>query len=337
MKCVVIGVGRMGRRHIKAIKLLNFELIGVVDTSPDMLRITRDEFDITDNLIYNNLHVFLDQNLPDIAIVSTTADFHCSITCLLAEHGVKYILVEKPFAVSLNQAKTMLDVCKSNNSKVAVNHQMRFIKHYNQIKNTLNNEFYGGLKSITINSGNFGFSMNAIHYFELFRYMTDENPYEVTAWFSNDKVQNPRGEQFEDQAGCIRVTSKSGKRLYIDASSDHGHGVIVNYFARNGFITSNELTGEINYCVRKEEYLQLPTTRYAMPSDFYFETILIDDVVDSTSELIKNFISSEDYVSGDYGYLTLMTLVSAYESAMNHSKPIILTENTFFDKDFPWA
>lgn len=337
MNCVVVGAGRMGRRHIEVLKSLNIELIGVVDTSIDSLKIVKEQFMIKDDLTYLSLEEFLENNIPDFAIIATTADSHFSLTCILAEFGVKFILVEKPFAISLEQAKKMLEICNNKFCKIAVNHQMRYINHYLKIKEIINNKNYGGLRSITITTGNFGFSMNAIHYFELFRFMTDENPYEVTAWFSNENVKNPRGEQFEDKAGCIRITSKSGKRLYIDASADHGHGIIVNYFARNGFIISNELTGEINYTVRENEYLNLPTTRYAMPSDSYSEKIPIDDIILSTSHLIHDLLYSTNYVSGDFGFLSLMTLVAAYESAMNDNKSIILTQTTLFNKEFPWA
>ena len=82
-----------------------------------------------------------------------------------------------------------------------------------------------------VSAGNFGMAMNSIHYFEAFRFLADEAPLSVSAWFDDELLSNPRGPQFQDVSGCVRVTTSSGHRLYIDASADQGHGMQVTYMA----------------------------------------------------------------------------------------------------------
>ncbi|MFD3394338.1 Gfo/Idh/MocA family oxidoreductase [Aquirufa sp. OSTEICH-129V] len=337
MKCIIVGSGRMGRRHIQVVKNLGYELVGLHDISRESLEIAKDEYQLSDEILTTNLEDLFVYGVPDCAIISTTADSHESITCLFASKGVSYILVEKPMATSVAKCLHMINVCASHGTKLAINHQMRFLDQYRIPKSMLTSEAFGGMKSMTVIAGNFGFSMNAIHYFEAFRYMTDEIPYEVTAWFSEGKVSNPRGERFEDRAGSIRVTTRSGKVLYMEIGDEQGHGIIVNYFGRNGFILVNELTGELKSEVRKSEYWDLPTTRYGMPADALTDKIKAVEVIDSTAAVLKALISDEDSVTGEDGLLAVKVLVAAYESVSKGGLPVKIDQCNNLDQEYPWA
>jgi predicted dehydrogenase len=258
--------------------------------------------------------------------------------CEAAERGVKYILVEKPLATSLDECVQMLRICERHGARFAVNHQMRFMEQYTKPKSMLNSPEYGGMTSMTVIAGNFGMSMNGTHYVEAFRYMTGELPYEVTAWFSSDAVPNPRGPQFQDRAGSIRVTTKSGKRLYMEISSDQGHGLTVMYAARNGQILINELTGDMYSSVREEQYRELPTTRYGMPAKHIHEKIAPAEVVDCTAAVLHALIENRDSVTGEQGLLAVQTLVAAYASAEGNSRPIRIDDSSLDrSRTFPWA
>jgi hypothetical protein len=202
---------------------------------------------------------------PEVLIIATTAPVHAKLTCLAAENGVKAILCEKPMATSLADAQRMIDTCAKSGTNLAINHQMRFMDQYTLPKAMLDSEQFGGVTSIHVSAGNFGLAMNGSHYFEMFRYIAGEPAAEVQAWFSADKVPNPRGPQFEDRAGSVRLVTASGVRFTLDASSDQGHGVRVSYTARHGQIFVDELGGKMNWTVRQAEHREMPTTRYGMP------------------------------------------------------------------------
>jgi hypothetical protein len=190
---------------------------------------------------------------------------------------------------------------------------------------------------MNIVGGNFGFSMNALHYFEAFKFICDEEPVEVTAWFSKDIVPNPRGAQYEDRAGSIKVVCKSGKRLYMDIGSDQGNGMYVTYCSRNGFINVDELTGDIRSCVRENQYLELPTTRYGMPSIIKTEKIDAVEIIECTSEVLKALLTKKNSINGYDGLNTIKILAAAYESANNGNKAIKIREISNTKINFPWA
>jgi predicted dehydrogenase len=337
MTYAIIGTGRMGKRHIQAAKKCGLDLIALHDVNGISLKETVDEFGLDVKLMCSIIDDLYSNRIPDVLIISTTADSHCDLVCQAAEQGVKYILVEKPLAVSIEQCQTMIETCEKYGSVLSVNHQMRFMDQYILPKTLLNSSPYGGFRSMTVVAGNFGMSMNGTHYIEAFRFLCDEDPHEVTAWFDDKSVPNPRGIQFEDKAGTLRITTKSGKRFYLEIGSDQGHGMEVTYAARNGHIHVSELYGELFSTVRKDEFKDLPTTRYGMPADR--ETILIKpvEVVDSTAEVLKALLNDDNRVTAEQGMLAVKVLAAAYQSAENGNKPVKLVELNDSKRVFPWA
>ena len=337
MRVAIIGVGRMGRRHIHVARKLKLDLVGVVDVCRQSLVETKLEHKLEDEQLFKDAEDLFDKVVPECLIIATTADFHCFLTCKAAERGVKYILVEKPLAVSLEECDRMISACVEFGVKLSVNHQMRFMERYSKPRALLYSEAFGGFKSMTVVGGNFGLSMNGTHYLEAFRYMSDEDPNEVTAWFDPGIVANPRGTRFEDRAGSMRVTTLSGKRLYLESGSEQGHGLSVVYGGRNGLISVNELTGKITTTVRQSEFRELPTTRYGMPADTTYLAIASEDVIDSTALVLSALLQGDNHVTAAHGAMAVKVLVAAYASAENGSRPVQLDSHLARQRVFPWA
>ena len=192
MRTVVIGAGRMGRRHIQVVKEMGLDLVGICDPNPEALALAEKEQGIVSELHYSDAPALLKDKKPECVVVATTAPTHCEYTCLAAELGARHVLCEKPMAISMAQCDQMLETCAKYNTRLAINDQMRFMEQYTEPKRLINSEDFGGLTSVTVVAGNFGMAMNGTHYIEMFRYMTDESPSEVNAWFSPDKIPNPR-------------------------------------------------------------------------------------------------------------------------------------------------
>lgn len=337
MKIAILGVGRMGRRHIQVARKLGLQLVGVYDPNPESLHLAQQEYSLPSELLFNQLDSLYSKAKPDILIIATTADAHCALTCMGAEQGAKYILVEKPMAVSLEECDRMIETCARSGAKLAVNHQMRFMEQYTEPKRLFSTPAYGGLASMTVIAGNFGFAMNGTHYFEAFRLLADENLTEVTAWFSEATVANPRGLQFSDRAGSIRAVTASGKRLYMEIGADQGHGVRVTYACRNGMITVNELTGEMILSEREAQYRDLPTTRYGMPAVNAQRTIQAAEIIDTSAAVLSALLHDANNVSGADGRRVVELLVAAYQSAENGNLPLRLNGNIDSTRLFPWA
>jgi len=334
----IVGLGRMGRRHVQAARSAGLEVGAICDVSPDALRDTEREHAIAADRHFTSLRDLLTRAVPDVLIVATTAPTHAEYTCAAAEAGVKAILCEKPMAVSLAECDRMRQACQKNGAKLAINHQMRFMDQYVTPKAMLESEAFGGLTSVTVVGGNFGLSMNALHYFEMFRFMTGEAPRMVTAWFADDVVPNPRGPQFQDRAGTVRLETSSGRRFYLDCWADQGHGMQVVYGARYGQLFVDELTGECRSTVREEQYRALPTTRYGMPAVLTSATIAPADVIGPSAAVLRALVEGADYPDGDAGRLAVAVLTAAYLSHERDHVTIDLDRDQLpVDRVFPWA
>jgi predicted dehydrogenase len=338
VKIAVAGVGRMGRRHIQAARSLGLDVCAVCDTSQEALALAETEQGVAPDRHFDNLPWLLSVARPDCLIVATTAPTHADYTCMAAEAGVTAILCEKPMAVSLAECDRMRDVCRANGSKLAINHQMRFMEQYVVPKSIAEGEAFGGLSSVTVVGGNFGMSMNALHYFEMFRFMTDEAPCAVTAWFSDATVPNPRGAQFQDRAGAVRLETPRGRRFYLDCGADQGHGMQVIYAGPYGQLYVDELAGAFFSTVREAQHRALPTTRYGMPAVHTTQTIAPADVIAPSAAVLKALLQGENYPTGDDGRLAVAVLVAAYLShERGHTTVDLDCDELPLERVFPWA
>ncbi len=324
----------MGLRHLEVVRRLGLELVAVCDLREDILVETSSSAVVPG---YSELAELLREQAPECLIVAMTADAHCDAVCAAAEAGVQTILCEKPMAVSLAQCDRMISVCEARGARLAVNHQMRFMEKYTRPKEICSSDAFGGLSSVTVIAGNIGISMNATHYVEMFRYMTDESSGEVVAWLAPDKVMNPRGAQFEDRAGAVRIATATGRRLYLEAGPEQGHGITVVYAGPYGQLVVDELSGRMRLAVREEAHRFEPTTRYGLAATETEQRVDVADLVGPTAALLEALIRGEGYPTGEDGRRAVAAIVAAHVSDESGHVPVSIEGDLPRDRVFPWA
>lgn len=337
MRAAVIGLGRMGLRHLDVLGAAGLEVVGAADRAEEALAkasaagVPRAGLDTDPLRMLRNVRA-------GCVIVATTAPSHAALVCAAAEAGAEAILCEKPMAVSLADCDRMIAACRSAGTRLAVNHQMRFMEQYTLPRALVTGEAFGGLASVTVVAGNFGLAMNGSHYVEMFRFMTGERAARVASWFSSETVANPRGAEFVDRAGCLRLETASGQRFYMDAGTDQGHGMHVTYAGRNGRIDVDELEGHMRLVVRKPEHRAIPTTRYGMPWETSERRIAPADAVAPTRAVLDALLAGRDYPTGEDGRAVVEALVAAHLSDERGGATIDLASTTLpRERVFPWA
>lgn len=337
MKCAIIGLGRMGRRHIHVVHNLGFEVVGIYDLFEGAVDETLKEFPILAGKVFSSAEALLEQSGAQLLIVATTAPSHAELVCRAAQSGFRYILCEKPLAVSLAEADAMLAICAQHGVQLAVNHQMQFMEQYTKIREMIGSGEFGPLRSITVHASNFGLAMNAVHYFEMFRYVTGETLASVQCWIDSEKVPNPRGAQYSDYSGQLRGLSVSGVRFNLEAGGDLGHGIQVIYGCRNGQIMVDELAGSVRAIRRKADFAELPTTRYGMPVDVESFSIAPADVLEPTASVLRAMLAGQPFPDGDIGRHALAVLVAAYVSGEANAVLTPVDDSLPKQKTFSWA
>lgn len=337
MKFCAIGLGRMGRRHLQVARNLGFDIVGVFDPLPESVQLAHEEQCVDASVVFSTVQSMLLTTHPQAVVVSSTAPSHCEYVIQAAEAGVRYILCEKPMAVSIEECDRMISACAEHGARLAINHQMRFMEQYTSVKQLVDSPAMGGLRTITVAGSNFGLAMNAVHYFEMFRYMTGEEIDVVSFWADEAKVSNPRGNQYEDRSGQLRAVSRSGVRLFMDIGGDLGHGIQVVYGCRYGQILVDELAGFMRYTFRNAEFRELPTTRYGMPSTTQIQHIAPADVVSPTQAVWQAMLDNQPYPDGAAGLHAVRSLVAANLSAEAAGQPVAIAQDKITQRRFPWA
>ena len=160
-----------------------------------------------DRLFADAAAMFAWHTNADLVIIATTADSHRSLVELAAASGARHILCEKPMATSVADCDAMITACAKSGSKLAINHQMRFMAQYTVVRDELATGKFGPLASMTVTAGCFGLAMNGSHYCEAFAWLTGSPIVNATAWFSGEPFNNPRGPRFlrSSRRNAVRV------------------------------------------------------------------------------------------------------------------------------------
>jgi len=121
LKTAVIGVGYLGRFHAqKYAGLADSELIGVVDVDPQQAQTVADELEVPS---YTDYHEVLDQ-VDAVSIVVPTVH-HYETAKAFMEKGV-HVLLEKPFAATIEEAEELEQLSGDKNLRLQIGHLERF-------------------------------------------------------------------------------------------------------------------------------------------------------------------------------------------------------------------
>lgn len=118
------------------------------------------------------IHDVLKNDAVEAVLLTTPNTVHAEHAVLAAEHG-KHVLVEKPIAASISDARRMIEACKDGGVVLAVAHNQRRLAGYRRIKALLNEGSMGKVVSVESNfSHNAGFKLTP----EFWRWHENECP-----------------------------------------------------------------------------------------------------------------------------------------------------------------
>ncbi len=123
IRILVAGCGNMGSSHARAYhKMPEFEIVGLVSLTPESRKDLNDELGGLPG--FNSFDEALATTKPDAVSINTYPDSH-------AEYAIKsleadaHIFVEKPLAVTVEEAQKIADKAKELNKKVVIGYILR--------------------------------------------------------------------------------------------------------------------------------------------------------------------------------------------------------------------
>jgi predicted dehydrogenase len=124
LRTAVVGVGSLGQHHARnyaeMAREMGGQFVGVCDTNEENARGIAEK---------NNCDYFTDWreliDKVDAVSIVTPTETHAEIACAFLEKGVN-VLVEKPFAKTLDEADRMMGAAEKSGAKLMVGHLERF-------------------------------------------------------------------------------------------------------------------------------------------------------------------------------------------------------------------
>ena len=124
LRTAAIGVGSLGRHHARNYAELaqegRVEFIGICDASPETAAKVSAEHGVASFINWRDL-----VGKVDAVSIATPTETHAEIACAFLEQGV-HTLVEKPIALSLDEADKMIASAERSGAKLMVGQLERF-------------------------------------------------------------------------------------------------------------------------------------------------------------------------------------------------------------------
>lgn len=150
MKALVVGGGSIGSRHLRNLKELGIEHLGLVETDASRREAIGAEFAVSG---FPNLHAGLDWK-SDFAVVATPTHLHVEQTLQVANAGVP-VFVEKPLAHAPERLSELAEVVEKKNLISLVGCNMRFHPGPAKVRQLLDEERLGKILFARIHVGSY--------------------------------------------------------------------------------------------------------------------------------------------------------------------------------------
>ena len=145
MRAGVIGIGAMGQHHVRIYsEMEDVELVGISDISESRVNELSGQYGVKG---YTDHMQLLKQDLDVVSIVVPTT-LHKPIGFDAINAGVN-ILMEKPIADTLENARELTDAAKSAGIKLMVGHIERFNPAVMKLKEIIESDILGKIVSIS--------------------------------------------------------------------------------------------------------------------------------------------------------------------------------------------
>jgi predicted dehydrogenase len=133
LRICLIGAGRVGKVHALGLKnnIPDAELVAVVDKDEEAARRLAKEFEL--KIHFKDYEKALDWGKFDAVIITTPTFTHKTIAVSAAKAG-KHIFCEKPMALNLEEADSMIQEAKRAKVKLQIGFMRRFDKSFLEAK-----------------------------------------------------------------------------------------------------------------------------------------------------------------------------------------------------------
>lgn len=147
MKYALIGCGRISTNHVKAVINNGLEFVAVCDLIPEHMEEVLEKHNLqNDESIkrYTDYKKMIEENQIDLIGIATESGIHAEIALYCIDHHIN-LIIEKPMAMSMEDATEIIERAEKNEVKVSACHQNRFNVAVQEMRKALETGRFGRL------------------------------------------------------------------------------------------------------------------------------------------------------------------------------------------------
>jgi predicted dehydrogenase len=316
----VIGVGRMGVRHLTALTGAGIDVVAIADADTDTLN--RARFSVPGAAAYTDWAALFAEHRPDLVTVATTSPAHESVVVAASQAGVSRVLCEKPIATSLRAARAIEEACHRHGTRLVVNHPRRLVAAYLAVREAIAADRFGDLRFMRVTCGAAGLANVGSHAFDLMRWFLGA-PQTAIGRLEANTPPNPRGAAFHDPGGHGTFWFADDRRATFDFCNDFSTSFVAEFGCRYGSITVDERNGAIHAFARTDagrtqslHLYQTPTAPVPLP----FGAPI--DIVQLTAAMIDNALSDAPPACTGEDGIAALEMVAAVHLSHRANAPV---------------
>lgn len=285
VRICLIGAGRVAKVHANSLKghSPGAELVAVVDTSPQVLQETADEFDIRGR--YTSLEDALNGAQFDAVVITTPTFTHKALALQAAAAG-KHVFMEKPMAMNLAECDAIIEATRTAGVILQLGFMRRFQPEFAMAKERIEAGEIGQpmtIKSLTngpglppawandLKTSNGMLAEVNSHDLDCVRWLMGSNLHRVYAEVANFKgaARGVSSEHFYDNI-MVNIKFESGGLGNISGTCpcDYGYDARVEIIGEKGIMQIGELKRQPIVVVIDREHGQVSPSWRRWPERF---------------------------------------------------------------------
>jgi len=211
-KILIVGAGQLGSRYLQGLARVTLPLdIFISDISSDSLATAEARWNDVAGTTNHRLRLGVGfSHVPqeiDVAIIATSADVRAQVVSSLSEHcAVRYWVLEKVLAQSLEEIDKIQAVI-GNGCNAWVNTVRRSVPWHKEIKTKIKKS---GSFSMSVEGENWGLACNAIHFFDMLAWFSDETLVSIDTQQLNDTWLEDQRLGFWETFGTLTAQFSGG-------------------------------------------------------------------------------------------------------------------------------
>ncbi|WP_417308779.1 Gfo/Idh/MocA family protein [Devosia sp.] len=221
VKAIQVGLGGWGFNWSQEVipNVPNVEMVGYVDTNPDAIKRVTETLGVAPELCFASLADAAAATKADLVIATLRTDAHYPVVKQALELGMN-VIVEKPFASTIEQARELVEIAERNNLILMVSQNYRHQQAPLAVSEMIADEKFGPVNFVSIDFRRHAPTQGyrywdmpdplladmSIHHFDLMRMVLKKNPVRISC-----RTWNPAGSPFSyDPAGVALIEFEGG-------------------------------------------------------------------------------------------------------------------------------